>query len=472
MSSACGCDDAEADDTAGPPPGLWRVRDLQLGAACGVLLAAAWWSGRSGADTAGQVLAGLALLTGGATFAPGAVRTLLGRRLGIAPLMTIAAVGAVLLGQVEEAAALAFLFSIAEGLEDWSMTRTRYGLRALLSLVPDRASVLRDGQAVEVDPAVLDLGDVLLVRPGERVATDGVVRGGVTALDVSSITGESVPVEVGPGTTVFAGSVNGGSAIEVEVTARTQDNTLARVVRAVEQAQAQKGAAQRLADRVARPLVPGVLVLSVAIAVLGVLFGDPGVWIERALVVLVAASPCALAIAVPVTAVSAVGAASRVGVLVKGGAAMEALGAVNVVALDKTGTLTRNQPSVVAVLPDHGPGREQVLRWAAALELRSEHPLARAITGACPHPPAAQDVQSVAGSGLTGRVDGHHVRLGRPGFIDAGALAGRVRGLQADGATVVLVEADGQTVGAIAVRDELRPRPPRRSGCCPSARVW
>lgn len=457
MSSACGCDEAEADDTAGPPPGPWQVRDLQLGAACGVLLAAAWWSGRSGADTAGQVLAGLALLTGGATFAPGAVRTLLARRLGIAPLMTIAAVGAVLLGQVEEAAALAFLFSIAEGLEDWSMTRTRYGLRALLSLVPDRASVLRDGQAVEVDPAVLDLGDVLLVRPGERVATDGVVRGGVTALDVSSITGESVPVEVGPGTTVFAGSVNGGSAIEVEVTARTQDNTLARVVRAVEQAQAQKGAAQRLADRVARPLVPGVLVLSVAIAVLGVLFGDPGVWIERALVVLVAASPCALAIAVPVTAVSAVGAASRVGVLVKGGAAMEALGAVNVVALDKTGTLTRNQPSVVAVLPDHGPGREQVLRWAAALELRSEHPLARAITGACPHAPAAQDVQSVAGSGLTGRVDGHHVRLGRPGFIDAGALAGRVQGLQADGATVVLVEADGQTVGAIAVRDELRP---------------
>ena len=455
MSDACGCDAPAPDEVQGPPPTLWRVRDLQLATLSGLLLLAAVVSARLGAGTTGQALAALGLVAGGITFVPGALRSAGRGQLGIASLMTIAAVGAVLLGEVEEAAALAFLFSIAEGLEGWSMARTRYGLRALLSLVPERALVLRDGDAVAVDPASLELGDVLLVRPGDRVATDGTVRDGRSALDVSAITGESVPVEVAPGTDVYAGSVNGGGALEVEVTARTSDNTLARVVRAVEQAQAEKGAAQRLADRLARPLVPGVLLLSVVIAVLGSLLGDPQVWIERALVVLVAASPCALAISVPVTAVAAVGAASRVGVLVKGGAAMEALGAVDVVALDKTGTLTRNRPTVVAVLPEDGAA--DVLRLASALEQRSEHPLARAITAACPDAPAAQDVQAVVGSGLTGTVDGRQVRLGRPGFVDARAYADRVADLQAAGATVVLVEVDGRTVGAVAVRDELRP---------------
>ena len=412
MSDSCGCsgDDLPTGEDVAPPPRLWQVRRLQLAALSGALLLLAFLVGDGTVRTGFEVGA---LIAGGLTFVPEAVRNLLERRIGIDTLMTLAAVGAVLLGQVGEAAALAFLFAIAEGLESWSMARTRYGLRALLSLVPERATVLRNGAQVEVDPAELEVGDLLLVKPGERVATDGIVRTGRTALDVSAITGESIPVEVAEGAAVFAASINGGGAIEVEVTARTVDNTLARVVRAVEDAQAKKGAAQRLADRVSRPLVPGVLVLSTLIAVGGMLLGDGGLWIERALVVLVAASPCALAISVPVTTVSAIGAASRVGVLVKGGAAMEALGAVDVVAMDKTGTLTRNQPSVVAVLPE--ADRDLVLAIAAALELRSEHPLAAAITAAAPHAAAADDVQAVVGAGLTGRLDGTQVRLGRPG---------------------------------------------------------
>ena len=454
MSSSCGCsgDDLPADDQVAPPPRLWEVRRLQLAALSGALLLAAYLVGEG---TTRLVLESAALVAGGLTFVPEAARNLLERRIGIDTLMTLAAVGAVLLGQVGEAAALAFLFAISEGLESWSMARTRYGLRALLSLVPERATVLRDGAPVEVEPAQLQVGDLLLVKPGERVATDGIVRTGRTALDVSAITGESVPVEVSEGAQVFAASVNGGGAIEVEVTARTDNNTLARVVRAVEDAQAKKGAAQRLADRIARPLVPGVLILSALIAVGGLLLGDGGVWIERALVVLVAASPCALAISVPVTTVSAIGAASRVGVLVKGGAAMEALGAVDVVALDKTGTLTRNQPSVVAVLPD--ADRERVLATAAALELRSEHPLAAAITAAAPHATPAEDVQAVIGAGLTGQLDGQQVRLGRPGWIDANHYNEQVADLQALGATVVLVEVAGTLIGAVAVRDDLRP---------------
>jgi len=458
VSDACGCADPPASfDDATEPPRLHRVRTLQLAALAGALLLAGWLAGRAGAVGTATGLEVAALLVGGSTFAPDALRALIRRQIGIGTLMTLAAVGAVLLGQFGEAAALAFLFSISEGLEGWSMARTQYGLRALLSLVPDRATVLRDGGHVDVEPAQLELGELLLVKPGERLATDGTVRAGRTALDVSAITGESVPVEVGPGALVYAGAVNGSGVLEVEVTATVADNTLARVVRAVEQAQARKGSAQRLADRVARPLVPGVLILASLIAVIGALLGDPGVWIERALVVLVAASPCALAIAVPVTTVSAIGAASRVGVLVKGGAAMEALGAIDVVALDKTGTLTRNAPAVVAVLPAGGPARDDVLRIAAALERRSEHPLAGAVLAAWPDPPPARDVQAVPGSGLTGTVGGRRVRLGRPGFVEPGRYADQVAALQATGATVVVVEADGRPLGAVAVRDELRP---------------
>jgi cation-transporting ATPase G len=371
--------------------------------------------------------------------------------------MTIAAVGAVILGEVGEAAMLAFLFSISEGLEEYSLARTRRGLRALLSLVPDEATVLRDGGEKTVAPADLRIGDRMLVKPGERVATDGIIRQGRTALDVSAITGESVPVEAGPGDEVFAGSINGTGVLEVEVTTTAEDNSLARVVRIVEAEQSRKGASQRLADRIAKPLVPGVMIVAAMIAVIGSLLGDSATWIERALVVLVAASPCALAISVPVTVVAAIGAASKLGALVKGGAALEGLGKIRGVALDKTGTLTANRPAVIDVATTGGATREQVLDLAAALEARSEHPLASAILAAADDVIAATDVEAVTGAGLTGRRDGRTIRLGRPGWLDLGPLAGEVAQMQQAGATAVLVEDNGQVIGAIAVRDELRP---------------
>ena len=356
-----------------------------------------------------------------------------------------------------EAAALAFLYSISEGLEEYAVARTRRGLRALLSLVPAEATVLRDGAQVTVAPAELAIGDLLLVRPGERVATDGVIRTGRTALDVSALTGESVPVEAGAGDDVYAGSINGNGVLEVEVTTTAEDNSLARIVNIVEAEQSRKGDAQRLADRIAKPLVPGVMILAALIAVIGSLLGDPATWIERALVVLVAASPCALAISVPVTVVAAIGAASRIGALVKGGAALEALGRIRAVALDKTGTLTRNQPTVVEVATGAGQTRDQVLDVAAALESRSEHPLARAILAAFPDHRDADGVEAVTGAGITGTIDGKPARLGRPGWIEAGELAGPVTAMQEAGATAVLVEHDGVVIGAVGVRDDLRP---------------
>ncbi|MCF7547305.1 cadmium-translocating P-type ATPase [Pseudonocardia sp. WMMC193] len=440
------------------PERLWEVSELRAAAVAGVLLGASlivgWSGGPAPVELALQVAA---LVVGAWTFVPSTLRRLAKGRIGVGTLMTIAAVGAVALGEVGEAAMLAFLFSISEGLEEYSIARTRRGLRALLSLVPEQATVLRGGQEVVIAPGELRVGDTMLVRPGERIATDGTVRTGRTALDVSAITGESVPVEAGPGDEVYAGSINGTGALEVQVTSTAADNSLARIVAIVEAEQSRKGAAQRLADRIARPLVPGVMIAAALIAVVGSVFGDPLVWIERALVVLVAASPCALAISIPVTVVAAVGAASKMGVLVKGGAALEALGAVRQVALDKTGTLTRNRPTVVEVATTGGATREEVLALAAALEARSEHPLARAILAAVDDVTPAAEVEAVPGAGLTGHLDGRALRLGRPGWIEAGHLAEPVRSMQEAGATAVLIEADGQLLGAVAVRDELRP---------------
>lgn len=439
--------------------GLRQVRELQLATVAGVLLLAAWLTGRIGADTMELVLELAAAAAGGFTFIPSSVRNLFKyRHIGVGTLMTVAAIGAVALGQFFEAAMLGVLFSVAEGLEHYAVVRTRRGLRALLSLVPDTASVLRSGRELRLPPDELALGDVMLLRPGQRAATDGVIRSGRTSLDLSAITGESMPIEAAVGAPVHAGAINGGGAIEVEVTALAKDSSLARIVHIVEEAQERKGSGQRLADRLAKPLVPGIVVLAVLIAGLGAVFGDPLLWLERALVVLVAASPCALAIAVPLTVVAAIGAASRTGALVKGGLALEQLGAVRTVALDKTGTLTRNEPQVIATLPATGVTEAEVLRLAAALEARSEHPLAAAIlTAAGADVPDAAEVTAVVGHGLRGEVDGASVRLGRPGFIGPGNLAADVTCLQDQGATVVLVERGTTLMGAIAVRDELRP---------------
>lgn len=459
MSEACGCGSDDRGEDEHEPERLWEITELRAAAVAGVVLLAGYVVGWAGGPRLVEIgLYALALAIGAYTFVPSTLRRLAQGKIGVGTLMTIAAVGAVILGEVGEAAMLAFLFSISEGLEEYSLARTRRGLRALLSLVPDEATVLRDGTETTIPPSELRVGDRMLVKPGERVATDGTVVSGRTALDVSAITGESVPVEAGPGSEVFAGSINGTGVLEVEVTSTAADNSLARIVAIVEAEQSRKGASQRLADRIAKPLVPGIMIAAVLIAAIGSVLGDPLVWIERALVVLVAASPCALAISVPVTVVAAIGAASKLGVLVKGGAALEALGAVRTVALDKTGTLTANKPSVIDVATTSGATRDQVLDVASALEARSEHPLAAAILAAADgRVQPAEDVEAVTGAGLTGYRDGRRLRLGRPGWLDPGPLVDQVAAMQAAGATAVLVEDNGQVIGAIAVRDELRP---------------
>ncbi|EAR23896.1 putative cadmium-transporting ATPase [marine actinobacterium PHSC20C1] len=406
---------------------------------------------------------GASLLAGALTFAPKAIQHLLRGSLGVGLLMTIAAVGAVLLDHVGEAAALAFLFSIAEALEDRAMDRARHGLRALLSLIPDTALVERNRVATTIAAAELVVGDILIVRAGDRVATDGEVASGRSALDTSAVTGESIPVAVETGDAVLAGSINGSGALRIRATAAGTDNSLTTIVRLVEHANSRKGNRARLADRIARPLVPIVLVLAATIVAFGFLVGDPELWTVRALVVLVAASPCALAIAVPVTVISAIGSASKLGIIVKSGAAFERMGSIRTVAFDKTGTLTQNRPAVVTIEAASGVRANEVLSIAATLEVHSTHPLASAVLSArqqtsLMQPPdlLAAQVQEEAGRGISGVIDGIRVRAGSTRWLNASELSPAAERLAQEGMTVIVVERDGSVIGLVGIRDELR----------------
>ncbi len=462
MSSACGCEHEPATEIGDLDRPWWKDPELLLPIFSGVALITGLALDWSDLETPATVLYWVGLLLGAYTFAPGAIRNLVTKRkLGIGLLMTISAVGAVILGYVGEAAALAFLYAIAEALEDKAMDRAQGGLRALLKLVPQTATVLRDGTTVEVAAKDLVAGELMLVRPGERIATDGIIRSGRSSLDTSAITGESIPEEVAPGDEVPAGAINSAGVLEVETTAAGTDNSLTTLVDLVEQAQAEKGDRARIADRIAQPLVPGVMILAVLVGVIGSLLGDPETWITRALVVLVAASPCALAISVPLTVVAAIGAASQFGVVIKSGAAFERLGGIRHLAVDKTGTLTRNQPEVTDVVPADGFDRAQVLAFAAAVEQQSTHPLAAAIAAAVPEAPSAQDISEEAGHGIGGTVEGRRVLVGSPRWIDAGPLKADVERMESEGQTCVLVTVDDALAGAIGVRDELRPEVPQ-----------
>ncbi len=437
-------------------PPWWRDPALLPSVIAGAFLIAGYGLEWSGLPVPATVLLGAALVTGAYTFVPGAVRRLIRGRLGVGLLMTLAATGAVLLGHVGEAAALAFLFSLAEALEDRAMDQAKAGLRALLALIPQTVRVSRRGGEVMVPAADVRILDILLVGAGERVATDGVVVEGRSSIDVSAVTGESIPVEVGPGDEVPAGSVNGPATLRVEATADGRDNSLTQIVHLVEQAHARKGDRARIADRIARPLVPAVLIVSALVALFGVIIGEPWLWVERALVVLVAASPCALAIAVPVTVISAIGAASKFGVVIKSGQAFEDLGTIRTIAFDKTGTLTRNQPEVVEVQPAPGASRDHVLALAAGLEASSTHPLAAAIVAASPEAQAATEVTEDPGHGIVGIVGTTRARVGNVRWISPGEQSAAADAMAARGVTVVVVEADGHVAGLIGIRDELR----------------
>ncbi len=464
---------------------LWR-RETQLALAGGALLALAWAAGLAQLDPdaaqAGYILA--TLVAGYPVACSGLSALLVNRDFNINLLMTLAAAGAVLIGETAEAATVIFLFAVGEALEGYTADRARASLRGLMELAPAEAIRLNDGGGEERVPVeALAVGDRILVKPGERIPMDGEVIAGESGVNQAPITGESLPVHKTPGAEVYAGTINGGGALTVRVTRLAADNTLSHLIRLVEEAQSARAPSQRLIDRFARYYTPSVVAAAALVATLPpLLFGAPFAnsldggqgWLYRALELLVIACPCSLVISTPVTIISAITAAARRGVLIKGGAHLEALGTVRTVAFDKTGTLTSGRPvvtqthAVECASEQPCPYCDDLLALAAAVERRSAHPLARAVVEAAQtrgvdavYAPA-EAVEMLAGRGVQGVVNGKQVTIGSHELFDLEHPHGRemcawVRAAEADGQSTMLL-CDGDRVrGFIAVADETRP---------------
>ena len=470
-------DHDEDEEHEGAHSGAWWTYPPILGAiVSGVLLLIGWLGDISGVlpEPLPIVLYIASIPFGGFWWAREGLEELVEEHeVGIEVLMGVAAIGAAALGAWEEAAFLVFLYGSAEAVESLTFARTRSAIRALLDLAPKEARVLRDGAEVTVAATDLVPGDVLLVRPGESLATDGVITSGTSSIDESPVTGESVPVDKTPGDSVFAGTINRQGALTIEATKAFADNTLSAIIHLVEQAQGQKGRAQRFIDRFSRIYSPLVLVGAALVAIVPIaLGGDTTEWITRAITVVVAGAPCALVMSTPVAMAAGIGSAGRRGVLIKGGIHLENLGTVRVVALDKTGTLTHGRPVVTDIVPLDGTDATSVLAAAAAVERYSEHPLARAIVAAASErsvgPLEATEFKALMGAGATARVAGRLVHVGNVdlfnelGWTPSAENTVLVERLREEGKTVVLVgHRDGGTptrvLGLVAIRDQVRP---------------
>jgi len=461
---------------AAPAAGTWRSREAVLAYvsaglfAVGLLLS---WLAPGPvlarfprhALHAGDLAFLASALVGGWNFFPKGLRAARTLSLDMNFLMTVAILGATGLGEFLEAGAIAFLFSFAELLEDYSVDRARRSIEALMELAPDRATVERGGaeQAVRADD--VGVGEVVVVRPGEKVPVDGRVIEGSSAVNEAPITGESMPVDREVGDEVFAGTIVTGGFLRVRTEKRASATTLARIVHLVQEAEEKKAPTERFVERFSRWYTPGVVVLAVVVAALPPLaFGaEVTTWILRGLTLLVIACPCALVISTPVAVVSGITAAARRGVLIKGGTHLEALGQVRAVALDKTGTLTHGHPELTDVVALHGESEEEILALAAALEQRSEHPVAGAILRGARERGVEPDARTVAafegirGLGVTARLDDEPYLIGRTDLFESASVDGtRLERLQKEGKTVVLVGLPGRVLGLLAVAD--RPR--------------
>ena len=417
----------EHDEPAAAGAGTeWRWR-LMVGSALAIAAGLALTT--SGNPTGAAAAFTMAAVAGGVYPAKRAVSAIRSGVLDINTLMVIAVAGALLLGEWFEAASVVFLFAVAQWLEVRTMERARQAIRALVDLAPREAIVRRGGVEHRVPVEQVNIGDEILIRPGEKLPLDGLVVAGHSDVNEAPLTGESVPVDRSPGDEVFAGTINGHGALDVRVTRLVRDTRVARILHLVEAAQATRAPVQSFVDRFARIYTPAVLVLAIAVGAIPPLIAgaDPSVWVYRALVLLVIACPCALVISTPVSIVSALSAAARNGVLVKGGAHLERLAAVRVVAFDKTGTLTTGTFRVASVRPVSNVSATELLAYAAAVESRSEHPVAAAVTAhartAGVSIPVATGFVSLPGLGAEAEVDGAHVVVGNERLMNVRGIA-------------------------------------------------
>jgi Zn2+/Cd2+-exporting ATPase len=386
------------------------------------------------------------------------------KTVSIEMLMLAATVGSAILGMWDEAAFLVVLYAAAEGLEEYTYARTRHSIRALLNLAPRESRVVRNGREEKVYAEQLGIGEVFIVRPGESIATDGIILRGHSSLNEAPVTGESMPVEKIEGMKVFAGTINQEGALEIKVTASFKDNTLSRMIHMVEEAQEQKGKTQAFIEGFGRRYSPLVLLSSIAMVVVPFILKMPlEEWATRAVVLLVAAAPCALVMSTPVAIAAGIGVAGKRGVLIKGGMHLESLGRVKVVAFDKTGTLTEGRPVVTDIVAVDGV-RSKVLQMAYSVERLSEHPLAKAIAQKAEEenvlPFEVDGFTAVTGLGATGTFAGGAVLVGKQEMFntdsDNSLLTRSADELRLQGKTVVFVGTETGIVGLIAIRDKIR----------------
>jgi len=448
---------------------FWRTPRTLLTAASALLFLAGLVLSLAGApEVARAGVYSAAIVVGGYPIFRAALAGLRARHLDMNVLMSAATIGAVGIGQWAEAASVVVLFSAGNALQVYAVDRTRGAVRALAQLAPDEVLVRRGGSEIVVPADEVFVGEIMVVRPGERLAVDGEVVEGASAVNEAPVTGESVPVEKGVGDAVYSGSLNGTGGLLVRVAKRAGDSTLQRISRLVEEAQAEKAPSERLVDRFSRVYTPVVVAVAVVLATVPPLLGASfGEWFYRALALLIIACPCALVISTPVTVVSGIGAASRRGILVKGGAALEAAGRLKALAFDKTGTLTEGRPVVARVMALNGAAEAGALKLAAALERRSEHPLAHAILTAAEdrNPgdlPPVVDFRSIAGRGAEGVVEGVRYVIGSPrlfteeGIPLHGAEAALAE-IEHAGETPVLLGNGDSVLAVFGLADAVRP---------------
>lgn len=453
------------DDHAKPEEARWwQTAKGRLVLISGALIAAAYAATQFVPEISYYVF----LVAGAVGAIPVVKRAFMAARFGsvftIEMLMTIAVIGAVVIGATEEAALVVFLFAVGELLEGVAAGRARSGIKALANIAPKTAMVETRNGLVETPIAQIAVGSIVVVRPGDRVPADGTVISGTSSLDESALTGESVPRVKEPGDTVLAGSINTEAMLRCRVEKPAEDTLIARVVRLVEEAADAKAPTERFIDTFSRYYMPAICAVAILVAVLPPLVWgqDWSTWIYRALALLLIGCPCALVISTPAAIASALAAGARRGLLVKGGGVLEAIGKVKAIAFDKTGTLTEGKPKVTDILPLADLDQAGVLRLAAAAESASSHPLAAAIVAEAKarkivFTPASHS-EALPGKGLNATVDGQIVTIGAParlGVTSADILM-RARSLEAQGKSVSIVQSGGKPLGLIALRDEPR----------------
>jgi Cd2+/Zn2+-exporting ATPase len=440
---------------------LVRSRYFYRAAFAGALALASylWDRGTGTPSTVGMVLALASVALNGIPIIWGAIQGLLERKVNVDELVSLAIIAALLEGEFLTAAVVSFVMVLGALIEQATSDSARKAIQSLVALSPDTATVIVKGRPEKVSTADLRIGNIVLVRPGERIPIDGIVRKGLTSVDQSSMTGEPIPQEKSVGDAVYAGSLNQNGVVEIEASRVGEDTTLGRVIRLVSEAEAHKPQAMRLIDRYARWFTPTILACS---AVAWFLTGD----ISRAVTILIVGCPCALILAAPTAIVASIGRAAKSGVLVKGGRYLEEAGRAGVVLFDKTGTLTQGKPRVDKIVAADGIDEKKVLETAASVEQDSTHPLAQAVLKAANYAKVtisrAEEIITEIGLGVRGLVAGRRVEVGSAYL--GGGMANLPEGLQPhlerfkeDGATPLVVYQEGRPLGILSVSDHVRP---------------